>query len=51
MPSLRARPARFMSDGAWRRFREIRAARDPDRLFGGFPCDDEARLNQPLTQP
>jgi hypothetical protein len=48
---LRARPARFMSDGAWRRFREIRAARDPDRLFGGFPCDDEARLNQPLNQP
>jgi FAD/FMN-containing dehydrogenase len=44
---LRVRPARFMSDDAWRRLRDIRAARDPDRLFAGFPCDDEALLNQP----
>jgi FAD/FMN-containing dehydrogenase len=44
---LRERPARFMSDDAWRRFRDIRAAWDPDRVFGGFPCDDEAVLNQP----
>jgi FAD/FMN-containing dehydrogenase len=34
---LAVRPARFMSDEAWDRFRRIRAARDPGRLFAGYP--------------
>jgi hypothetical protein len=33
---LSRRPARFMSDAAWARFRAIRAARDPERLFVGY---------------
>jgi FAD/FMN-containing dehydrogenase len=44
---LRVRPARFMSDDAWRRFTGIRAARDPGHLFAGYPCRDESALNQP----
>jgi FAD/FMN-containing dehydrogenase len=42
---LTVRPARFMSDEAWRRFRRIRAARDPDLLFAGYDCADESALN------
>jgi FAD/FMN-containing dehydrogenase len=39
---LHRRPARFMSDEAWDRFRAIRAVRDPDRLFAGYqtPTDE-----------
>jgi FAD/FMN-containing dehydrogenase len=44
---LAGRPARFMSDDAWRRFRDIRARWDPDRRFAGYPGADEALLNQP----
>jgi FAD binding domain len=44
---LHVRPARFMSDDAWRRFRDARARWDPDRLFAGFPGPDESLLNQP----
>ncbi len=39
------RPDRFMSDAAWDRFRQIRAARDPGRLFAGYDCADESTLN------
>jgi hypothetical protein len=39
------RPDRFMSDAAWDRFRRIRGARDPGRLFVGYDCPDEAVLN------
>jgi FAD/FMN-containing dehydrogenase len=31
-----SRPAPFMSDPAWARFQQIRAARDPDGLFAGY---------------
>jgi hypothetical protein len=34
-----------MSDAAWDRFRQIRAARDPGRLFAGYDCADESALN------
>ena len=42
---LTVRPARFMSDEAWDRFRQIRAVRDPDRLFAGYqtPTDEHAK--------
>lgn len=42
---LTVRPARFMSDEAWDRFRRIRADRDPDRLFAGYqtPTDQHAK--------
>jgi len=40
------RPARFMSDQAWDRFRAIRGERDPDRLFAGYLCADESELNR-----
>jgi FAD binding domain len=43
------RQDRFMSDAAWDRFREIRAARDPGRLFAGYDCADEAALNMPAA--
>jgi FAD/FMN-containing dehydrogenase len=43
---LRVRPARFMSDDAWRRFQDARAAWDPDRVLAGYLCADEALLNQ-----
>jgi hypothetical protein len=39
------RPDRFMSDAAWRRFRQIRADRDPAGLFAGYHCADESALN------
>ena len=39
------RPDRFMSDDAFRRFGEIRAARDPDGLFCSYLIGDEMRLN------
>jgi FAD binding domain len=42
---LTIRPDRFMSDAAWGRFRQIRAARDPGRLFVGYDCADESALN------
>jgi FAD/FMN-containing dehydrogenase len=42
---LTIRPDRFMSDAAWNRFRQIRAARDPARLFAGYACADESALN------
>jgi len=42
---LNIRPDRFMSDAAWGRFRQIRAARDPGRLFVGYDCADESALN------
>jgi len=42
---LTVRPDRFMSDAAWDRFRQIRAARDPGRLFAGYDCADESVLN------
>jgi FAD/FMN-containing dehydrogenase len=56
---LTIRPDRFMSDAAWDRFRQIRAARDPGRLFVGYDCADEPALNagrhsaspSPLTRP
>jgi FAD/FMN-containing dehydrogenase len=41
------RPARFMSDDAWRRYTAIRGRWDPDRRFAGYPCADETLLNQP----
>jgi FAD/FMN-containing dehydrogenase len=34
---LAVRPTRFMSGEAWDRFLRIRAVRDPDRLFAGYP--------------
>jgi hypothetical protein len=37
---LTVRPGRFMSDEAAGRLRRIRAARDPDRLFAGYPTPD-----------
>ncbi len=40
------RTARFMSEEAWQRFRRVRAARDPDRLFAGYQCADESALNR-----
>jgi FAD/FMN-containing dehydrogenase len=43
---LTIRPDRFMSDAAWDRFRQIRAARDPERLFAGYDCPDESALNR-----
>ena len=42
---LTVRPDRFMSDVAWDRFRQIRADRDPGRLFAGYDCADESALN------
>jgi hypothetical protein len=45
------RPDRFMSDAAWDRFREIRADRDPGRLFAGYDCADESALNVPRSVP
>jgi len=39
------RPDKFMSDAAWDRFRAIRAARDPGRLFAGYLSADESVLN------
>jgi FAD/FMN-containing dehydrogenase len=39
---LAARPGRFLSDAAWRRFRQVRADRDPGRLFAGYDCADES---------
>ena len=42
---LNVRSGRFMSDAAWDRFRRIRAARDPGRLFVGYDCPDETVLN------
>jgi len=47
---LTVRPGRFMSGGAWNRFRQIRAARDPDRRFAGYPCADD-RLAEGLDHP
>jgi hypothetical protein len=44
---LTIRPDRFMSDAAWDRFRQIRADRDPGRLFAGYDCADESVLNKP----
>jgi FAD/FMN-containing dehydrogenase len=41
------RTDRFMSDAAWDRYRQIRADRDPGRLFAGYDCPDPARLNLP----
>ncbi|WP_300613086.1 histidinol dehydrogenase [Trebonia sp.] len=41
------RPDRFMSDAAWQRFGQIRAARDPGRLFAGYDIADESALNRP----
>jgi hypothetical protein len=35
-----------MSDDAWRRFQDARAAWDPDRVLAGYLCADEALLNQ-----
>jgi FAD/FMN-containing dehydrogenase len=48
---LNVRPDRFMSDSAWDRFRRIRGARDPGRIFIGYDCPDEAALNggRPIT--
>jgi FAD/FMN-containing dehydrogenase len=46
---LTIRPDRFMSDAAWDRFRQIRADRDPGRVFAGYDCADEAALNTPTT--
>ena len=43
------RQDRFMSDAAWDRFRQIRAVRDPGRLFAGYQCADEAALNTPAA--
>ena len=43
---LTIRPDRFMSDAAWDRFRRVRAARDPARLFAGYDCADESALNR-----
>jgi hypothetical protein len=43
---LTVRPDRFMSDAAWARFRQVRAARDPGRLFAGYDCPDESALNR-----
>jgi FAD/FMN-containing dehydrogenase len=40
------RPDRFMSDAAWQRFGQIRAARDPGRLFAGYDIADESALNR-----
>jgi hypothetical protein len=42
---LAVRPGRFMSDAAWDRFRRVRAARDPERLFAGYDCRAENALN------
>lgn len=43
------RPDRFMSDAAWDRFRQVRADRDPGRLFAGYDVPDESLLNRPGT--
>ena len=44
------RPDRFMSDAAWDRYREIRAARDPGRLFTGYlTADESSRGDRPTT--
>jgi hypothetical protein len=48
---LAVRPDRFMSDAAWRRFSQIRADRDPGRLFAGYDCADESALNGPAGHP
>jgi hypothetical protein len=42
---LTVRPDRFMSDAAWTRFLQVRAARDPGHLFVGYDCADESVLN------
>ncbi|HEY3882655.1 MAG TPA: FAD-dependent oxidoreductase [Trebonia sp.] len=47
---LTVRPARFMSDAAWRRFRQLRADRDPGRLFAGYDCAGESALNATATR-
>ncbi len=44
---LAVRPTRFMGDAAWEKYKAIRAERDPDRLFAGYLCADEATLNTP----
>jgi hypothetical protein len=46
---LTVRPDRFMSDASWRRFREIRADRDPGGLFCGYDAADPAQLNAPAA--
>jgi FAD binding domain len=48
---LAVRPDRFMSDAAWDRFRQVRAARDPGRLFAGYDCPDESALNRAEPAP
>jgi FAD/FMN-containing dehydrogenase len=48
---LAHRPDRFMSDAAWQRFRQIRAARDPAGLFAGYHCADESALNGGPGEP
>jgi FAD/FMN-containing dehydrogenase len=48
---LTVRSDRFMSEAAWNRFRQIRADRDPGRLFVGYDCPDESALNVPAAVP
>jgi FAD/FMN-containing dehydrogenase len=43
---LSQRQVKFMSDDAWARLQEIRAVRDPDRLFVGFLAGDEGATNR-----
>ena len=48
---LTVRPDRFMSDAAWDRFRAVRDARDPGRVFVGYDCADESALNVTAGHP
>jgi len=48
---LTIRPDRFMSVAAWDRFRQIRAVRDPGRLFAGYDCPDDSALNRAGPAP
>jgi FAD/FMN-containing dehydrogenase len=43
---LSRRQLKFMSDDAWARLQEIRAARDPDGLFVGYLADESGPLNR-----
>jgi hypothetical protein len=43
---LSRREVRFVSDDAWARLEEVRAARDPDRLFVGHLAGPDGPTNR-----
>jgi FAD/FMN-containing dehydrogenase len=48
---LSRRQVKFMSDEAWARLQEIRAARDPEGLFVGYLAGESGALNRNHWEP